>query len=149
MQDAILGGLMGLIARSIVTAALAAGLCLSTAVSANASPAATLECGTILGFGGPFGTQPVGAVCVSIGNGQVSGYDGVFPGGTTDLSTWITQCNAAQTVCSIVPGTEVFSPITPTVPTTPGEFYEACTSFIVTNAGNQIIAGGCSPLVAA
>ena len=141
---------MGHIARSIATAALAAaGLCLSTAVSANASPATTPDCGTILGFGGPFSPEPVGAVCMSIGNGQVSGYDGAFPGGTSDLSTWITQCNAAQTVCSIVPGTEVFSPITPTVPTTPGESYEACTSFIVTNAGNQIIAGGCSPLVAA
>lgn len=49
----------------------------------------------------------VGTVCVSIGDGQVSGFNGIVPGNTMYLSTWVTQCNAAQTACSIVPGTTV------------------------------------------
>ena len=141
---------MGLVARSIVTASLAAvGLCMSTAGSASASPAASSECGTIFAFGGVGGLSPVGAVCASISNGQVSGYDAVVIGNTTDLFTWITQCNAAQTACSTVPGTTTPSLITPTVPTTPGESYEGCTSFIVTNNGNSVPAAGCSPLIPA
>src|SRR5690349_19332347 len=100
-------------ARSIVTASLAAaGLCMSTAVSASASPAAPPVCGDIVGFAGP-GLTSVGVVCVSVSNGQVMGYDGVVEGELTYQSTWVNQCNAAQTVCSIVPGTTVPYLVTP------------------------------------
>src|SRR6266498_4265356 len=135
---------MGLIARCIVTVSLAAaGLCMVAAGSASASPASSFQCGTDILYGGPYGPQPAGEICVWIDNGQVSGQDS---SAYTYIYTWITQCNAAQTVCSMIPSTEVSSPATPSVPTTPGEYYEACSTVILNYDGIQVIGGGCSPL---
>ncbi|TCO55875.1 hypothetical protein EV192_107298 [Actinocrispum wychmicini] len=142
---------MGLVARCIMTASLAAaGLCMSAAVSASASPAATTSCGTILAFGGVGGPSPVGSVCVSISNGQVVGFASVS-GNATNIVSSLTQCDAAHTACSTVPGTTVSSLITPTVPTTPGQSYQSCTSLFTTVNGPGPLrpATGCSPLVPA
>ncbi len=117
----------------------------AAAGSASASPASSFQCGTDVLYG-PGGPQAGGEICVWIDNGQVSGLDSSQ---YTYISTWITQCNAAQTVCSMIPSTEVSSPATPSVSTTPGEYYEACSTVILNYGGIQVIGGGCSPLVPA
>jgi hypothetical protein len=137
---------MGHVAGRIVTVSLAAaGLCLVAAGSASASPASSFQCGTDVLYG-PGGPLVSGEICVWIDNGQVSGQDSSV---YTYIYTWITQCNAAQTVCSMIPSTEVSSPVTPSVSTTPGEYYEACSTVILNYDGVQAIGGGCSPLVPA
>ncbi|TCO62870.1 hypothetical protein [Actinocrispum wychmicini] len=84
---------------------------------------------------------------MSISNEQVSEID-IVPAGASGLLTWITLCDAAQMVCSMVPGTTVPSQVTPSVPTTPGQSYEARTSFF-TKEGGHVFAAGRSPLVPA
>lgn len=135
------GAFVGLMAAGALTA--------GAAEAANAAEAA-------LAFP-PIACQPIpGAplpsnICTTVNNGLVRGFANYFGTGTvTPERIFIYQCDAAQTSCTLVPGSRVVAMTTPSLPAAAGANYKTCVSFSV-RVGLLDIRhySGCSPLASA